>query len=188
MTPKSQQLTTKVYFSFILYVHCGLASALYHVVFTPGPRLMEQTLWGTLSWGRGKWTMTKHNLVLKASVPTSSTKQVVWPLPIPTERECETLLQGAAPHRGAANILSVNTICHPHFNGDLPWHHQVALEGAPCTEPKSQDITRFCQDSRDLLIFSAVLPTLSSAPLTLTGGTHFLETPSGESRCCSRSL
>ena len=90
---------------------------------------------------------------------------------IPIAREHETLLQGTASHRGAANVLSINTICHPHCDSDLVLHHQVPLEEASPVKPQSQDITRFCQDSRDLLIFSVTLATLSSAPLTLTDGT-----------------
>ena len=167
--------------------------------------------------------MTEHKLVLKASVPTPSTKQsyghfryqqsvcacmlscfsrvrpcatlytIAFQTPllvgfsrqdtrvgchallqgIPTAREHETLLQGAASHRGAANVSNINTICHQneHCDGDLVQHHQVPLEEASPVKPQSQDIMRFCQDSRDLLIFSVTLATLSSAPLTLTDGT-----------------
>lgn len=102
-----------------------------------------QPLQGTCICGRGKKSITKHRLILKASVPTSSTKQIEWPLLMSTERECEIFLPGEAPHGGATNILSVNTIYHPHFDGDLSWHHQVALEGAPWMETTSQDFTRF---------------------------------------------
>ena len=56
---------------------------------------------------------------------------------IPTDREHESLLQGAASHRGAADVLSTNTICHPHCDGDLVRHHQVALEGASPVNPQS---------------------------------------------------
>lgn len=48
--------------------------------------------------------MTKHKLVLKVSVPTSPTKQVIWPLLIATEREREILLQEQHPMEGQPTI------------------------------------------------------------------------------------
>ena len=61
------------------YIHCGLASALLYIVFAPGPRLMEQPLWGMLSlWQR----QMKHDKTRASSYslfPTSSTKQVICP-------------------------------------------------------------------------------------------------------------
>lgn len=42
MTPKCQQLTTTVYASFTLLVHCKSAVALLQLLFIPRPRLMEQ--------------------------------------------------------------------------------------------------------------------------------------------------
>lgn len=113
--------------------------------------------------------------------------KVIWPLLISTERECE-ILQGAAPHGRAADILSVNRIYHSHLVRDLSWHHQIAFERVLSVEPKSQDFPRFCQRSRDLFILSATPAMLASAPLTLTDGAGVLKTPWGESKCCSCSL
>lgn len=77
-----------------------------------------------------------------------------------TNRECEILLQGAAPH-GVAKPFELEYDLTPSLWTPVTMSPNC-LRRSTVREPlKSQDFTRCCQSSRDLMAFSAMPAILS---------------------------
>lgn len=114
ITSKFQLWTTRVYFSLMLHVSHGLVKPLFHAVFTPGLRLKDQPLSGTLQvYCRGKkgtWQTTYW--FLKPLLENNWSfllifhwpNWVTWPHLHSTGQRCITIPRGGALPEGAQNI------------------------------------------------------------------------------------